>query len=377
MKFLFITSGSPNGLDDSIYNGLKKIKNISVYDYPYKPLNHARYDNGKISAFDLNNKKIYEEDKDGKLKLLGNPEIYGYNASHWDFTIDSKKPVEAINDLDSFDWVILGSTASIETANKNIIKKITESKNDNLIFLDGDDNPFILLSYLKKSKLYIKREKLVKQKFSTSMRFLYWKFMKKFYFNPPKYKIPVKNILFRTYAPQFLLDELIKPINLTIPDHKFKKAEHKIFDISFIGSITNPSRKSFVEKLQLFVKKNGLKAFISTSGKIGWNEYSKIINASKISLSLPGSGYDTFRYWEIPYYESALASPQLPIQINNNFEDMHSAILFKNFKEFEEKTLTTLKTGSWDEISKNGKRHFLKYHTTKNRAETLLKYLYE
>jgi hypothetical protein len=125
------------------------------------------------------------------------------------------------------------------------------------------------------------------------------------------------------------------------------------------------------------LKKNGLKAFINTSGKIGWNEYSKIINASKISLSLPGSGYDTFRYWEIPYYESALASPQLPIQIDNNFEDMHSAILFKNFKEFEEKTLTTLKTGSWDEISKNGKRHFLKYHTTKNRAETLLKYLYE
>ena len=124
--------------------------------------------------------------------------------------------------------------------------------------------------------------------------------------------------------------------------------------------------------LNKYINKNKIKSFISTN-IVGKDKYIETIRNSKSGLSTRGTGYDTWRYWEIPCYGTALLAQRTPINIPNDFADEESALFFKDFDELKQKfEKYVIKSNEWLEIAKNGQKHFFKYHTPQKRAEYIL-----
>lgn len=100
--------------------------------------------------------------------------------------------------------------------------------------------------------------------------------------------------------------------------------------------------------------------------------YYKILARSKISISYPGLGWDTGRFWEILANKCLLFSPEIQIKMPDPF------IAFKHYIPYDEndlkdKVLHYLNhKDEMNEIASAGHNHLLKYHTTKSRAEYLV-----
>jgi spore maturation protein CgeB len=101
--------------------------------------------------------------------------------------------------------------------------------------------------------------------------------------------------------------------------------------------------------------------------------YYKILARSKISISYPGLGWDTGRFWEILANKCLLFSPEISIKIPDPL------IAFKHYIPYEERDLKKKllhylnHEDEMNEIALAGYDHLLKYHTSKVRAEYLIK----
>lgn len=103
------------------------------------------------------------------------------------------------------------------------------------------------------------------------------------------------------------------------------------------------------------------------------NEYkSKLVN-SEIGLSFFGCSFDSVRYWELPANGVMLMAERPPIQIPHNFEDGRNAVFFDDLPEMEEKLDYYLRNPKEvSRIASAGHAHYLKHHTTLNRARQFL-----
>jgi hypothetical protein len=102
-------------------------------------------------------------------------------------------------------------------------------------------------------------------------------------------------------------------------------------------------------------------------------EYSRRLSSAGIGLSLFGSGFDSVRYWEVPAHGVMLLAERPPIRIPSNFADGVSAVFFDDLPELEEKLSYYLaRPGEARAIAEQGRRHFLKHHTTLARARQFL-----
>ena len=101
-----------------------------------------------------------------------------------------------------------------------------------------------------------------------------------------------------------------------------------------------------------------------------------LLNRSKIAVSVRGSGWDTFRYWEIPYHGALLLSQRLPILIPDNFVDGTSAAFFDSPEEMVEKAQDLLThPATLARIASAGRRLALEKHTAGARARYVLEKL--
>lgn len=102
-------------------------------------------------------------------------------------------------------------------------------------------------------------------------------------------------------------------------------------------------------------------------------DYNRALLGSLIGVSARGWGYDTYRYWEIPYFGACLLSERLPITIPGNFRDGEEAVFFTGPDEFEAKLGRLL--GQPEEaarIAVNGKKAVMERHLSTHRARTVL-----
>ena len=371
MRALFLTSPNDDGLADQVFNGLLKI-GIDVVDYPLKPFYHCTFKNGKIRTFDpvLNDEVV--EDENGFVKLSTG------ERSHRKLLSFSKPTKTQVNPIwiDDFDFCVVGV---LNSDNRKIIEKILKNMKYPIYYLDGRDDPF-LSHYIMRNIIYYKRElyaghdsMIQKAKSLGRLGLSYYNRMDK------NIRISKKYSALNMVSPKSLKHKVF-PINLTVNEHEFPKyTGEKEYDFSFVGSSNNEYRIKMSLMLSKFAKENGFNAFFNIRSKgfkktdaLSWTEYVKIVQKSKISISLPGLGFDTFRYWEIPFYGSCLLSPQLPIKIPNNFRDMESAIFYKNLSDLKHKIIYVLRNDSWKSIAKAGNEYFFKSHTSKDRASTIV-----
>ena len=369
-KILFLASQNVEGLSDTVFNGLNRL-GCSVVEFPYKPFYHCSMKSRKIQVHAMNGEVIASEDSNGNLILKN-----GMNSSRKFATFsDYKYPISGLPDVEDYDIIIAGYLQN--KFSLPILARARKSEHQ-IIFLDGSDYPFIF-------KTFDARDWYLKRELYKSHNMLYKKMIslkeigiKKTSQIHNEFSISLENSLKNIMFP-VILNNRIKPLNLTITDHSFEEyTGEKIFDVSLIIAPNNAYRRKFSNLFRHFATKYSLKFFLNVNARdnsfyaVNWQDYVKIVQQSRICISLPGIGFDTYRYWEIPYYGSCLVSPRLPLNIENDFIDMKSAVFFSTFSEFKNKVLKLLESGAWEEIARNGHREFSEYHNTIMRAKTVL-----
>lgn len=174
------------------------------------------------------------------------------------------------------------------------------------------------------------------------------------------------------------------PFHFPIPSKYDEKYQNKIYDVSFLASLTNQRRLPFVKHVEHLAN--------TSLNHLNWNlqitprdvkspNYKKIINQSKIGLHYFGNSYDSIRIWELASAKCGIIMPKLKtkstskdwmpfeqyLEIQDDFQDLEQKILlmlendkYKNFAQ-----------NAFDDYNKNHnpEKCFDKYY------ETFLKFI--
>ncbi len=258
---------------------------------------------------------------------------------------------------------------------------------------DGD---YLVLLGLKKMERLLRKERLDRKQISRHI----WRFVNK---TIPK-KIPLivlddwalstlnlignrlRRHLFSNFnVKKYMLREYLttgkypkEVVSFTIPCNDHTKYSvsmaKKGYDIFFQGNLSNKDRSHLFRKLQKHTKKFRCRYKTMTGGvkntkdRLSFTEFLKVMGRSKLSLHFSGSGYDCYRYQEIPSVGSIIVSPRYPWVVRNNYEDMKSAIFYSDTKEFKGKVELILKSESAAiDMQCESLRRFKKHHTSKVR----------
>lgn len=102
-------------------------------------------------------------------------------------------------------------------------------------------------------------------------------------------------------------------------------------------------------------------------------DYNRALLGSLVGVSVRGYGWDTYRYWEVPYFGACLLSQRLEIVIPGDFEENREAVFFSDMDEFEKKLRALMDNQAralW--ISQAGRRACFERHLSTHRAKTVL-----
>ncbi len=138
--------------------------------------------------------------------------------------------------------------------------------------------------------------------------------------------------------------------------------------LSCVMNTTNPVRTRFADALA----REGFTVLMDR--RLPRDQYLDILNRSRIAVSLRGGGWDTFRYWEIPYSGALLLSERLPIVIPDNFVDGESAVFVTTPEEMVARAHALLADPArLDAIAARGKALAREKHTSRARARYVLR----
>lgn len=266
---------------------------------------------------------------DGLIRLLGRQNLsLDYNArGGWggQYAIllqgfQGPEPFD-IHDAD----VLIGSVRSLDAVGA-WMKRTGRSR---VALIDGEDGPDIRSPWEHSVRVYFKREYLQGVDYIPSVRPL------------PFGAIPEK-----------------------IPD--VPRAGNPVF---FRAHGSSPIRSEIGEVLK------GL-GYPVPSGRVEKDEYNRDLASSLVGVSARGGGWDTYRYWEVPYFGTALLSQRLGIVIPDDFEEGREAAFFSGMVDFKEKLTGMLKQP--EETAAMGRRareRCLKRHMSIHRAQAVLEAL--
>jgi hypothetical protein len=146
----------------------------------------------------------------------------------------------------------------------------------------------------------------------------------------------------------------------------------KEYDVCFVGTITSPRRRAFVDKLVELstTTLQHLKWYIDAKDYPGWvpghasEGFTSAVNKSKIGIHYFGNSYDATRIWEVLSCDTALLMPKLRGAIPEQplVEDAYE-ILKDDFSDLEEKILSLLEDDRWKAVARRGQEEYEKYHT--------------
>lgn len=200
-----------------------------------------------------------------------------------------------------------------------------------VIFLDGEDVPYICLKGLRASKLYVKRELL---------------------------RFPLR--------PSKLIQLGFGVENRYFDEQGIKSWADRSVDITCTVSVsTNSARRSYLNLLEtirfgtnlnIVTKHTGECAYSKLSGApIPTPNYYRLLANSRVSVSLLGRGQDCARFWETLARGALLLSEQPKIIAQNMPLNGEHCIYFDGLKDFSKKLLWIFNNpASAETIAKNG-----------------------
>jgi hypothetical protein len=159
------------------------------------------------------------------------------------------------------------------------------------------------------------------------------------------------------------------PLPFGIVDTGFEPSGEKNVDVAFLASPTSPERAGVVAELRE-LERDGVVVQVATAANLPWSDYIELLSRSRIALSVRGLGYDTYRYWEIPYAGALLLSEPPRTVIPGNFVDGREAVFAP--RESLGQRARELLGQETRAIAEAGRRKLLEQHTSVHRAQTVL-----
>lgn len=218
--------------------------------------------------------------------------------------------------------ILLGSTRSLP----EMAAWLRKSGNQNVGLIDGEDDSRIRAEELKKVKVYFKREYIKGEVY-------------------PKTVVPLSFGAIPERIPE--VSEIVSPV-------------------FFLAHGSSPIRQEI---------SSGLKdlGFHVPEARVEKVEYNVALASSLVGISARGGGWDTYRYWEVPYLAVALLSQRLNLIIPNNFTEDREAVFFSSAQECCAKLRKMLSDPlRTREMGRLAREKCLKYHLSIHRAKTVL-----
>ncbi|MHA1756628.1 MAG: glycosyltransferase [Promethearchaeota archaeon] len=152
----------------------------------------------------------------------------------------------------------------------------------------------------------------------------------------------------------------------------FKKEKYIDVFCSFGQNKTGLRRK--IENYCLKLQYKGYNIVIGHNFE--YEKYKELIASSYISIDAWGGGNCCARLWEIIANKSCCFSQKYKILFPNKFIDGYSFVEYSNMNEFKKKLNYYLKNKEEClNIAKNGFKHLIKYHTSKERVKYMINIL--
>ena len=307
--------------------------------------------------------------RNGFIKLLGENNVYSF---------------EDIPDklyLGNYDLILIFRDFVI--SNLPYVKYVL-NHGTKIAFIDVYDDPLIhKLFFHPKISVYFKRE-------FYNISFNNYKFLL-----TAQYKYYLSYFSIENMANYLNLFEMIKaycssklkPLPLSyIENPNFKPSDSKTINVSYIVNL--PKSLNIKHKLSTInmlkerisvakILKQFKNSFIYLGSEhrkgLPHETYLKILSQSLCAVSTYGMGFDTVRYWEIPYSGSVLISRRPKTLIPNNLKEDKHAFFFDNLRELKqhieyiiEDPDTALKIG------KEARKFVMKFHSPEARARTII-----
>ena len=330
MRLLFLAGRDPDYLQDALFHGLVTLLGAgSVVEHP----ENARYHGGATA--------------DHRMPMLS-----------FDFPRSDRPDLPEL--VASSDAIVVASLRDSVIAD---VRRVLELRRAiPTAFVDGEDDPYVR-AVATEVDVYFKRETLRR-----SIRL--------------RARMPARRLYHRRRYPERWGDRLrreiavatagsrsVVPLPLGIVDTGFEPHGKRDVDVAFLASPTSPERVRVVAELRE-LERDGVVVQIATAASLPWSDYIELLSRSRIAVSVRGLGYDTYRYWEIPYAGALLLSEPPRTVIPGNFVHGREAV-FTRVGRLAERARALLGQDT-RAIAEAGRRKLLEQHTSVHRAQTVL-----
>jgi hypothetical protein len=333
VRLLFLAGRDPDYLQDALFHGFATLLGAGkVVEYP----ENARYHGGSTV--------------DSKMPMLS-----------FDFPRGDRSDLREL--VASADAIVIGS---LRDGVVDEVRRVLEWRGSTpTAFVDGEDDPYVR-AIASQVDCYFKRETLrrsIRLRARMPARRLYHR--RRY---PERWADPLR----REIAVATARSRAIVPLPFGIVDTGFEPRAEKDVDVAFLVNPTSPERLRVAEALR-GLERAGAVVESATAANLAWTDYIELLSRSRIAVSVRGLGYDTYRYWEIPYAGALLLSEQPMTVIPGNFVDGQEAI-FAPVDGLADRARTLL-NGDTGAIAAAGRQKLLARHTSVHRARTVLERL--
>ena len=102
-------------------------------------------------------------------------------------------------------------------------------------------------------------------------------------------------------------------------------------------------------------------------------DYNRNLKEAQIGVAVRGNGWDTYRYWEIPYFGAALLAQKTGHIIPEDFKNGEEAVFYSTAEEFQEKLQWMMDhPAEVSKIAAAGHQAVMSRHLSVHRARTVL-----
>jgi hypothetical protein len=330
VRLLFLAGHDPDYLQDVLFHGFVTLLGAgNVVEYP----ENARY-HGRVPV-------------DPRMPMLS-----------FDFPRVADGGLREL--VASADAIVI---ASLRDSVVDEVRRVLELRGGTpTVFVDGEDDPYVR-AIASRVDLYFKRETLrraIRLRGRMPARRLYHR--RRYPEDPLRRQIAVATARSRT----------VVPLPFGIVDVGFEPSDEKDVDVAFLVNPTSPERISVGAALR-DLERDGAVVQSATSANLPWTDYIELLSRSRIAVSVRGLGYDTYRYWEIPYAGALLLAETPRTVIPDNFVDEREAV-FAPLDRLAERARALLNQDTRT-IADAGRQKLLARHTSVQRAQTVLEHL--
>ncbi len=175
------------------------------------------------------------------------------------------------------------------------------------------------------------------------------------------------------------------PLPMAIPEEIFQwiasyDETPKHYSIGFLGSTHDGVRQKIAETIH----RHYPDALLQTSsvpsgenpspeGRLGRDAYYLNLQKCRMVLSLPGAGYDTFRFWENAACNAVHISARMPLFIPDDFEERAHIFRFAHIDELRMIVDGVLDNNAHHaDMIRNARNQLIEFHMTTKRAAYFL-----